>query len=523
MWQQYQYTVHCINWLNCVMAFLMRGRRAELLVACAMTAYLFLCPFTKVEESFNLQATNDLLVFGPRNVDKFDHLEFPGVVPRTFVGSLAVAGVSRPIVWLLQLLGLSKLWLQVATRWVLGMMTLGGLVFFSDGVGMRFGRDASRFLLLLCVSQFHLLFYMSRTLPNVYALALVLFALGFYLQDKWQRCVFLFTFATVVFRGDTVVLFAPLVLNMLLSRRVSFFTMVWWGLSAGVVSLALTVLVDSYFWQRWLWPEGEVLWFNTVENKSSEWGVSPPLWYFTYALPRALQATALLIPLGLSTLLPTLLKSRSLHDIVWSLKTAPIVDWSVLSLVWPVFVYLGLYSLLPHKELRFIFNAIPILNMVSAVGLAKLYRNRSKAFLPFVGAIGCMLVTVIGTLFLLTAAQINYPGGEAFVRLHQIGLNERDVPRSVHIDVPAAMTGVSRFGEEFSAWRYSKDESLTTVEQLTQFDYLLTAKDPTLLEDDFQYIAGFKAFAGVGLVDHRITLKTKKLVFLMRNRGITPV
>lgn len=68
-----------------------------------------------------------------------------------------------------------------------------------------------------------------------------------------------------------------------------------------------------------------------------------------------------------STLLPTLLKSRSLHDVLWSFKTAPVLDWSVFSLVWPVFVYLGLYSFLPHKELRFIFNAIPILNMVSAV------------------------------------------------------------------------------------------------------------------------------------------------------------
>jgi hypothetical protein len=40
-----------------------------------------------------------------------------------------------------------------------------------------------------------------------------------------------------------------------------------------------------------LYPEGEVLFFNTVENRSSEWGVSPWHWYITNALPKVL-ATA---------------------------------------------------------------------------------------------------------------------------------------------------------------------------------------------------------------------------------------
>ncbi|RLN20992.1 hypothetical protein BBJ28_00008051 [Nothophytophthora sp. Chile5] len=440
--------------------FLMRGRNAELLVTAAMTLQLLLCPFTKVEESFNLQATHDLLLLGARDVQHFDHLEFPGVVPRTFLGSFFVSCLARPLVWTLQAVGTNKLVLQYAARWTLGALTIAALVFFSDGVGQRFGRDASRFLLLICACQFHLIFYMSRTLPNTYALALVLWALGYWLRDKWQRCVLLFTFTSVVFRGDTVLLFAPLLLNMLLSRRVSFFQLAWWGISSGVVSLALTVAVDSYFWQRWLWPEGEVLWFNTVQNKSSEWGVSPPLWYFTSALPRSLLATALLLPLGLSTLLPTLLNSRSWRQVTWAFKSAPLVDWSVLSLVWPVFVYLALFSLLPHKELRFIFNAIPLLNMVSAVPTQQTR----------------LLASTTDSLTLLLSLLSSY----------------------------------------------SKDEEVTTPEQLAEFDFVLTAKDPTSLESEFQFVAGFDAFTGVGLVDKRVALKTQKLIFLMRNRETTP-
>lgn len=71
--------------------------------------HLFVSPYTKVEESFNIQAIHDILIHGipTENIDQFlianyDHVSFPGAVPRTFAGALVLSGLSRPFVVFLQ-------------------------------------------------------------------------------------------------------------------------------------------------------------------------------------------------------------------------------------------------------------------------------------------------------------------------------------------------------------------------------------------------------------------------------------
>ena len=75
------------------------------LIPATILLHLFLSPHTKVEESFNLQAVHDILVHGipGSNARQFfeanyDHVAFPGSVPRTFAGALVLSGLSRPFV-----------------------------------------------------------------------------------------------------------------------------------------------------------------------------------------------------------------------------------------------------------------------------------------------------------------------------------------------------------------------------------------------------------------------------------------
>ena len=89
------------------------------LIPTVILVHLFVSPYTKVEESFNIQAIHDILVHGipTGNADQFltanyDHVSFPGSVPRTFAGALVLSGLSRPFLWMVgrmeqvQLLGM---------------------------------------------------------------------------------------------------------------------------------------------------------------------------------------------------------------------------------------------------------------------------------------------------------------------------------------------------------------------------------------------------------------------------------
>lgn len=59
---------------------------------------------------------------------------------------------------------------------MLGLLNAVSVLFFQQGVRRAFGRVAANWYLVLQASQFHIVFYASRTLPNMFALVLSTFS-----------------------------------------------------------------------------------------------------------------------------------------------------------------------------------------------------------------------------------------------------------------------------------------------------------------------------------------------------------
>ncbi|KAK4192788.1 Alg9-like mannosyltransferase family-domain-containing protein [Podospora australis] len=431
----------------------MLTQEGDLLLSALLPAlvllHLIIAPYTKVEESFNIQATHDVLVYGTptSNIynklsNTYDHFTFPGAVPRTFLGPVLLAGFAQPIV---AFLGFQHA--QVIVRALLGLFNALCLVVFARNLRRAYGAATARWYLLLQASQFHIIFYASRPLPNMFAFGLTTLAFAFLLSQpanlkstprRQRLSITMFVFAAVIFRSEIALLLATNILYLLLLPAISLEQVIF-PFSASFFSALLTsVPIDSYFWQRPLWPELWGFYYNVVQGSSSNWGTSPWYYYFASALPRLL-----VNPLTYTILIPY----------AW---IHPALSRPTKRLVVPSLLFVAIYSLQPHKEARFIFYVVPPLTAAAALGANLLFNRRSKnlfSSLLALALVASVILSFAASTGMLLLSSLNYPGGEAlaYIRDTALKLEASDVNYSsavipVHADVLSCMTGVTLFG-----------------------------------------------------------------------------
>lgn len=256
--------------------------------------------------------------------------------------------------------------------------------------------------------------------------------------------MYLLTLPTVIFRSELALLLGAHCIYILLKSgsvangvtlvRTTLLPAI---LAATVVGLVLTVSIDTFFWQSrtLLWPELAGFLSNVFPSKgglgASAWGTSAWHWYFTSAIPRLLINPLLLL------LIP------------WALTTTTLAP-RLMDLLVPPLTYTALYSILPHKETRFLFPIIPPLTaslaLIASYVTIRMDRSMIYKLVTFILLTTTLISTYISHGLLLQLSAQTYPGGTALSSLHALSLRYRQQPQiRVHLTNLALQTGVTHF------------------------------------------------------------------------------
>lgn len=491
-----------------------------------VSTYLFKAPFTKVEESFSIQAIHDILNYGVFKLENYDHFQFPGAVPRSFVGPLIISALTKIVTLFTSFLPgqtsePTQLGVQTTARAIIGLTNALSLIYLKSSAQLLFDLKAKEredeetkrreqgnsvklrapesnlstvgtWFLIFVMTGFHLMYYASRPLPNfVITLPLTNIAVAWVLQSNYQWAILLCAFTSIVFRLEVAALGSGIALLSVLYRKIPLLRAIKFGFMGLVLGMGVSLTIDSYFWQVWCVPEVDAFIFNVVKGNASKWGAESPFAYFTHYL------RMLFIP-------PTILLLNLL-----GFKMAP-TELKIVS--FSAFFHIFAMSAQPHKEWRFIVYALPPIILLGSTAAAFIWENleiNSVWNLLFVSLLPLSpLLSMAFSLGFLYVSSLNYPGGEALVHFNDMIVTNNVTNSTVHLAVPVCMTGATLFGElDHGVYgiRYDRTEEVSALEALwPSFDYLVTTEPHSSLipfsdssSDKWEMVHNTTIFAGL--------------------------
>ncbi|RPA94437.1 hypothetical protein L873DRAFT_1701069 [Choiromyces venosus 120613-1] len=147
--------------------------------------------------------------------------------------------------------------------------------------------------------------------------------------------------------------------------------------TVGITALVLNAVADHQYYGVWTFPPMKFLEFNLVQSLSVFYGSNPWHYYLSQGLPLLLTS---FLPVSIYALYSFLNRSPMEHGTAAGFQLAS-------TIVLVTFVY----SLISHKELRFIYPLLPILHVLSAAKFENLsWRTSTKKWV----LIGMILLNI---------------------------------------------------------------------------------------------------------------------------------
>ncbi|KFR15167.1 GPI mannosyltransferase 3, partial [Opisthocomus hoazin] len=204
----------------------------------------------------------------------------------------------------------------------------------------------------------------TRTLTNTMETLLTIFALSYYPikgSKMGSSCKYLALIAlAIVIRPTAVIPWIPLVFTHFLQEQRKADLILHNCIPVGLVTVGASLIIDRVFFGEWVLVQLNFLKFNGLQNLGTFYGSHPWHWYFTQGLP-----------VILGTHLPFFI-----HGCVLAPKRYRIF---LMAVIWTVVVY----SMLSHKEFRFIYPVLPFCMFFCGYSLKhlKAWKKSAASFL----------------------------------------------------------------------------------------------------------------------------------------------
>ncbi|KAM3828390.1 GPI mannosyltransferase 3 isoform 2-T2 [Vipera latastei] len=217
----------------------------------------------------------------------------------------------------------------------------------------------------------------TRTLTNTMEAVLTIFALYYYPMEgtkmESSRYYLALVALACIVRPTAAIPWAPLLLWHFEKERNK--RRLLWGacLPVGLIALGGSLVVDRIFFGKWVVVPLNFLKFNVLHELATFYGSHSWHWYFTQGLP------AILGP-HLPFFLHGCFSAPRKHRVF-----LVVVLWTVTA-----------YSILRHKEFRFIYSILPICMLFCGHSLAQLKRRWRRAAVSFLLSSSLLLALYTG-------------------------------------------------------------------------------------------------------------------------------
>ncbi|GAB4846564.1 mannosyltransferase [Ancistrocladus abbreviatus] len=268
---------------------------------------------------------------------------------RSYFYILFHALVGLPASWFF---GEDKVQVFYAVRLFLGFLSVIADACLVVALSRKYGkRLASYALALLCLSS-GCFFASTSFLPSSFSMYAMSLASALFLLEKPAMAIAVAATGVIMGWPFSILAFLPVTLFSLIRNfKRAFFS----GAITSAVLLALSVLIDYYYYRRWTSSLLNLLLYNVLGGGESHlYGTEGPLYYLQNGFNNfnISFVLALLFPM---TLLVQVIKKKYLPDL--------------LVVVSPIYIWLAFMSLQPHKEERFLYPIYPLVGVAAAAFL----------------------------------------------------------------------------------------------------------------------------------------------------------